>query len=49
MDFFVTLGIIFVVLFSIMILVALLFIAAVCIYHVTQKTVNIIGRFFNNL
>ena len=49
MNFFVVLGIIFVVLFSIMILVALLFIAAVCIYYVTQTIVDIIRRFFNNL
>lgn len=49
MEFLVTLAVIFIILCAIMIFLALLFIAAVSIYAVTQKITNKIERFFENL
>ena len=49
MEFLATLGVVFIVLFFIMIFLALLSITAVSIYAVTQKIINKIERFFENL
>ena len=49
MEFLAILGVVFIVLFFIMIFLALLSITAVSIYAVTQKIINKIERFFENL